>query len=127
MRSLNYLTNFKSRAIYDGMLSIVIVCVLMMVLACTANINALDQHKKLDYQFMQGYMAQVSDYTQQSSRTDLTDAHKELLRHKRDILVQVYPLIKTYDQYVQSGQVPTAEMQTSILNLMNQLEGLVLK
>lgn len=72
------------------------------------------------------YNAQAADYKAMVVRTDLTDDQKVVLRQKKEIAVQVWPLINTYRTYVNAGAVPTREVEDQIIALINDLTVLVL-
>lgn len=72
------------------------------------------------------YNSQTRDYKAMVAKTDLTNEQKEVLRKKKAIMIQVYPMINTYTTYVDSGAVPTKEVEDQIIDLINDLTGLVL-
>lgn len=72
------------------------------------------------------YNAQAADYKRMVVRTDLTDDQKDILRQKKVIAVQVWPLINTYRTYVNAGAVPIREVEDQIIALINDLTVLVL-
>jgi len=71
--------------------------------------------------FMSVYNSQAEDYKAMVAKPSLTNEQKQVLREKKKVLTQVYPLIKTYTSYVDAGAVPTPEVEASITNLINQL------
>lgn len=75
---------------------------------------------------MSVYSAQAEDYKRMVKRPDLTNAQKAILRNKKDVAKKVWPLINTYRTYVNSGAVPTREVEDEIIGLINDLTVLVL-
>ena len=71
--------------------------------------------------FMSTYNTQFNDTMYMAQQTNLTDKQKKVVNAKRSILIQAWPLIKTYDAVVAGGGVPTAESEQEIYNLINQL------
>ena len=72
------------------------------------------------------YNSQARDYKQMVKRTDLTNDQKQVLREKKKIAQKVWPLINTYRTYVNSGAVPTREVEDEIIGLINDLTALAL-
>jgi len=75
--------------------------------------------------FLGVYNSQDKDYRNMVGRLDLTNDQKRVLRDKKTIMTQVYPMIKTYNTYIDSGAVPTKEVEDQIIQLINDLTGLV--
>ena len=75
--------------------------------------------------FLGIYNSQDKDYRNMVARSDLTNDQKKVLRDKKAIMVQVYPMIKTYNTYIDSGAVPTKAVEDQIIQLINDLTGLV--
>ena len=75
--------------------------------------------------FLGVYNSQDKDYRNMVARSDLTNDQKKVLRDKKAIMVQVYPMIKTYNTYIDSGAVPTKAVEDQIIQLINDLTGLV--
>lgn len=76
------------------------------------------------YSIMALYNQQYKDTMSMALTGDaLTEEQKEVVRAKKKILTKVYPLIMAYVEYVDHGTVPSVEMETMILNYLNQLGG----
>ena len=75
--------------------------------------------------FLGIYNAQDKDYRNMVVRTDLTNDQKKILREKKKIMTEVYPIIKTYNIYIDSGAVPTKIVEDQIIDLINNLTALV--
>jgi len=76
---------------------------------------------------MHVYNSQYMDYKSMTQMPNLTEAQKEILRKKKEILMKLWPLINTYNQIVDKGGVPSATQEQMITNLLNQLSTLVTK
>lgn len=72
------------------------------------------------------YRSQDKDFRNQVARPDLTNEQKAILREKKKIMTQAWPLIKTYTSYVDSGAVPTREVEDQIIKLINDLTAMAL-
>lgn len=75
--------------------------------------------------FLGIYNSQDRDYRNMVARPDLTNEQKDVLRKKKKIMKEVYPMIKIYNAYIDSGAVPTKEIEDEIVQLINDLTGLV--
>lgn len=71
--------------------------------------------------FFSLYNKQYEDYKIQAARVDLTDPEKQVLRQKKKILVDVYPLIQALDLSIVSGQPWDSALENMVLNLLRQL------
>lgn len=58
---------------------------------------------------------------------NLTNEQKDILRTKKEIMTEVYPLISLYTSYAESGSVPSAETETQIISLLDRLAATVVK
>ena len=67
------------------------------------------------------YNGQFNDYKIQAAKPDLTEEQKVILRKKKEILTEVYPLIKLYVGYADSGVLPPADTEAVIMRLTNEL------
>jgi len=74
--------------------------------------------------FLGVYNSQDRDYRNMVVRTNLTNDQKNILRKKKEIMTEVYPMIKTYTIYIDSGAVPTKVVEDQIINLINDLTAL---
>ena len=75
--------------------------------------------------FLSMYNSQDKDYRNMVIRSDLTNDQKNVLRTKKKIMIQVYPMIKTYNTYIDSGAIPTKAVEDQIIELVNDLAALV--
>jgi len=67
------------------------------------------------------YNAQYADYQFQSARTDLDEERKEVLRTKKKILSEVYPMISVYSGYAGSGVIPAVDLENAIIVNLERL------
>jgi len=67
------------------------------------------------------YNGQSDDYKIQAAKPDLTEEQKVILRKKKEILTKVYPLIKLYVGYAESGVLPPADTEAVIMRLTDEL------
>lgn len=73
-----------------------------------------------DHKYKTGW-EKINGTWEKTSSPTLTEEQKKILNTKRDILIEVYPLIQTYDVLVQSeGPVPP-DLQLKIMNLLDKL------
>lgn len=115
----------RRRIIYAGLA----VVLLMAVVACATNgMKSFGDmsHKERAAFFMSVYNSQADDYKIMAANPALTEDQKKLLREKKKIMTQVYPLIGTYTAYVDAGTAPTPEVEQQILTLINQLTATVI-
>ena len=54
-------------------------------------------------------------------RADLTAAEENMLRAKKEILIELHPLLLTYARYVKYGQVPPEELSDRVVQLVTLL------
>ena len=83
--------------------------------------------KQLSTFFMGIYNRQYADYKTQIAMPNLTVDQKKILATRKAVLIQVYPLIATYDLTVASGQPTTKVQEAAIMALLNQLGTLIIK
>jgi nitrogen fixation-related uncharacterized protein len=68
------------------------------------------------------YNSQYDDYKSQAAISDsLTDEAREAMRKKKEILTQVWPLIKMFNGYVDTGALPDREVEARIIDSLNLL------
>ena len=70
------------------------------------------------------YISQYKDYEYMVlDPSKLSEEQKIILRKKKEVLVQVKPLIDTYDAMLKAGQTPTLAQEQAIIILLNQIGG----
>ena len=121
---------------------IVLVIVLVIVLASCAvvppGVKTVDQmnpqekavwmmgvynSQYADYMSVNGFALNAEGSWEEVREVNLTDEQKEVLRKKRQMLTDAYPLITTYEALVASGKVPDREAEQQIVDLLNQMQG----
>jgi len=100
--------------------TMVLMVALCVACATTKPFNQWSPKEKATW-FLGLYNAEFDDYQLQASSPNLTDAQKNILRTKKQILTQVYPMIGTYASLTNSGGVPSPELELQIMQLLNQL------
>lgn len=70
---------------------------------------------------MSMYNAQYDDYQLTAAIPDLSEDQKEILRTKKEIITEVYPMIQIYISYAESGTIPSVETETLIIQQLNRL------
>lgn len=67
------------------------------------------------------YIAQYDAYQAAASMPNLTEEYKKVLRQRKAILEQVYPMITIYNAYVDQGILPEQATTDLIIALMERL------
>jgi hypothetical protein len=73
------------------------------------------------------YKAQYSSYKIRAALPDLTESEKEMLRTKKTMLIEIWEALKIYGGYVDSGKIPSREINQRLIDLSYQLERAWLK
>ena len=75
------------------------------------------------------YRFQYEDYMRQAQRRDLTEPERDVLRIKKSIMTQVYPLIALYKQYVDEGVSDKVlrQLEFQISDLLNRVGSTLIK
>jgi len=76
---------------------------------------------------MSTYNKVYDDYQFRVKDPGLTEIQKDNLRNVKTLLTEVYPKIKLYDKYVETGELPYPGIEAEINNLIFRLEKLLLK
>lgn len=71
--------------------------------------------------FMKVYSDQAENYKTLAASPDLTEAQRSVLRDKKKIMEEVYPLISLYSDYVDAGAVPDAGVEKQIIGYLDRL------
>ncbi len=71
--------------------------------------------------FMQMYNAQFEDTMRQATSTGLTQSQKDMVNTKREGLAKVKPMIEMYDSLIVSGRMPSVELESTIIGLLDKL------
>lgn len=101
---------------------------LLLFFGCTMDglkpVSQMTPKEKLAW-MLSFYNAQDANYKALASTPTLTDGQKEILRKKKAVMVEVYPLIELYSSYVMAGAAPTAALEENIINYLDRLGALV--
>ena len=89
----------------------------MFVVSCAHGVKTLDEMTPMEKAvwMLSVYNAQYEDYKFQAARVDLDEERKAVLRVKKKILTEVYPLISVYSGYAGSGIIPAIDLETAII------------
>jgi len=103
---------------------VILVVLLSMVWACPSQqmkpFSEMSLKEKATW-MMDIYIAEHDDYEVQAARTDLSKDEKEVLRAKKKIMVKVYPSIKAYTKYAETGVIPIEDLETIIIQNIDEL------
>ena len=75
--------------------------------------------------FLSMYNAQDMNYRAMAAMPNLTEPQKEMMREKKLVLSQVYPLISVYVSYVEQGAVPSPETERLIVENLDRAAAMV--
>ena len=110
---------------------LVLIAIAAMALTACAALQAPEQEltplqkaEKAATWMQETYSAQYDDYKTMRAKPDLTEAQKEVLRTKYAILAEAEPLIKTFRDAVRADTVPSPELESQIMALLNRLQTL---
>lgn len=117
----------------NGLIGLVVIIMLVFLSGCIFSLKG-ESPKRIDEMtpkekatwFMGIYDAQDKDYRNMVVRSDLTNDQKEILRKKKEVMIQIYPMIKAYNVYVDSGAIPTKIVEDQIIQLVNDLVALMI-
>jgi uncharacterized lipoprotein YajG len=101
----------------DRVLIVLLAVVLLAGCATTATLSP----KAKATMILATYNAQTAHTVEMSNRTDLTEAQKEIVRQKREIILKLDPMVKTFGTVVGVGGMPPAEMEQEIYKLIDKL------
>lgn len=71
--------------------------------------------------FMSVYNKQADDYRATVAKPDLTEAQKTILRDKKEVMTEVYPMIELYVGYVDAGALPDQATERLIIGYLDRL------
>lgn len=66
------------------------------------------------------YNAQYDDYLRMTGMGNLTEEQKVVLRKKKSIMNELWPLLKLYAKYAETGTIPS-DLEQQVTDLINQL------
>ncbi len=114
-------------------LSVLIVLLLAVVLVGCATVNvrpmSTDNTVKLSTtgkaaMILAAYNAQALSTKNMSNRPDLTNAQKDLVRRKKDILVKMDQKVKAFGLIVKGGGVPSSSDEQELYSFIDELVAL---
>ena len=98
-------------------------CVALMLVgflcACVYTVKLTTKDKAI--WAMSIYNAQYDDYKDMVNRPGLTTEQKQMLKYKKEVLSKAETVIKTYLSIVDAGGKPTAELDSQLTSLINDL------
>jgi len=101
---------------------------LMVIGACTFDnlkpVSEMTPKEKAAF-FMAMYNAQDINYRTMAAMPNLTEPQKEMMREKKMVLTQVYPLISVYVSYVDQGAAPSPETERLIVENLDRAAAMV--
>lgn len=75
-----------------------------------------------DYMITTGHNIDLNGNWVKTKEVNLSEDQKQVLREKKKVLSELYPLIMIYDGYVEKGLVPDREMEQKIIDLINRIQ-----
>lgn len=95
--------------------------ILFLVAGCAANIITMKQQAT---QWMDIYNMQYEDTMAIMKNPYATESQKEIGRKKKEILTELWPMLKVYVSIVENGGTPSSEDTQKISDLINRLTSL---
>jgi len=111
----------------------VLIALMVMAVALTScalrpgpeeKLTPIEKAKKTGIWMMDTYSAQYDDYQAMVAKPDLTDAQKQILKVKYEVLKEAEPLIKAFNASVDTGTLPSPELESRIMDLLTRLQNL---
>jgi hypothetical protein len=78
--------------------------------------------KARGYMAMRTYNAALADYKAWVNYTDLTADEVSTLTKKRDALITAYKPVNYYNTYVETGRIPTADMERELISWLDKIQ-----
>ena len=109
----------------------VLLIVLFMLAGCALFGNNAKQFQDMSPKekatfFFKVYNGQYDNYQIQTSKPDLTEVQKRVLRKKRDALTKMDALITAFDIIVNAGAVPLPQDEKKILDIIDLLANMAI-
>lgn len=70
------------------------------------------------------YNDQYALYLREAQIPDLTEEKKKTLRNKKNLMMQLYPYIGTYNNFAEQGVFAPADVEIALMKIMDKLLGL---
>jgi hypothetical protein len=77
------------------------------------------------YMYDTGYVLNADGKWEKVNSPDLSDAKKKVLRTKKEILIEMYPLLLLYDGMITGATPYSAETEARLFRLIDRLGSLV--
>lgn len=71
--------------------------------------------------FMAIYNREFDDTMAMAKNPAITEAQKDVVRVKKNVLKKLWPAIKAYDEIVVQGKIPSVFDEQNILDMINRL------
>ena len=71
--------------------------------------------------FMTIYNSQFEIHKAEAAQPNLSEAKRKYLNDKKALLTEVWPLIKLYNSYVETGAITSVETEDQIIMLINRI------
>lgn len=118
-------TNHSIRGIwYFALIVIIAACLIRVFCSCATmqsqkSFSEMTTKEKTVY-IMSMYNKQYDEYLSLYQKGAHTEAEKELLRTKYDLLKEIHPYIAIYVNYSDTGEVPSEVIEKKLIDLINQ-------
>jgi hypothetical protein len=103
------------------LLAMLLVLAILFIPSCASLQGSVETPKDRALSAMAVYNRTFDNYVQQAARPDLTPAEKDVLKATRRALIDVYPVITGYVNYVETGQTPTPDMEAALMAAVDAL------
>jgi hypothetical protein len=67
------------------------------------------------------YNQQYELYLKEATAPNLSESKKEILRKKKELMVQMYPYIGTYANYAKQGAFAPEDVEMALMKIMDKL------
>lgn len=103
---------------------ILLIITILFISGCPMKpVQGLDNKESTLLRFYSFYNSQFMDYQRLTANPDdLSEEKKEVLRKKRDMLEELYPLIELYRFQLDNKSITSVETEQKILDLINRIE-----
>ena len=95
----------------------------LMIAGCTANVGLVPpeqmQPRELATYAMRVYNQQFDGYMQKAALPNLSDAEKKILQVQKKWLDGAWPVIRTFNYYVDNGQMASQELKQQLITYLN--------
>lgn len=111
----------KTKRVRWGLL-ILVAFLLSLPNACTKSWSTMTSYEKAAF-FNNFYLKNKKEYEMKTSGSyDFTDDEREVLRVKKQILVEMWPFLVEYNTSIEKGEEPGLATERGLLMLVNKFE-----